>query len=181
MKKADKIAIFGAGPTGLIHMILAKHFGASKIILVDINEFRLNFAKNIDSSITTINLKNNNNNQQWENIVFSNVGNIGVDMSIISTSNLDAFVRSLAITRRGGTISLFGVPPKNSDLKIDFNLIYSKELKIIPSYATTEKEIHQTIALIKNNIIDIEPLITHKFVLDDSFEALSHAHKGKMQ
>ena len=39
MKKADKIAIFGAGPTGLIHMILAKHFGASKIILVDINEF----------------------------------------------------------------------------------------------------------------------------------------------
>jgi L-iditol 2-dehydrogenase len=124
-------------------------------------------------------LKNNINNQQFENIVFSNVGSIGVDMSIISTSNLDAFVRSLAITRRGGTISLFGVPPKNSDLKIDFNLIYSKELKIIPSYATTEIEIHQTIALIKNNIIDIEPLITHKFVLDDSQEALSHAHSGK--
>jgi L-iditol 2-dehydrogenase len=179
MKKADKIAIFGAGPTGLIHMILAKHFGAAKIILVDINEFRLNFAKNIDSNITTINLKNNDDDQQLENLVFSNAGSIGVDISIISTSNLDALVRSLAITRRGGTISLFGVPPKNSNLKIDFNLIYSKELKIVPSYATTEKEIHQTIALIKNNIIDIEPLITHRFVLDDSLKALSHAHSGK--
>ena len=50
-EKADKIAIFGAGPTGLIHMILAKHYGASQIILVDINEFRLKFAKNIDSDI----------------------------------------------------------------------------------------------------------------------------------
>ena len=179
MKKADKIAIFGAGPTGLIHMILAKHFGASKIILLDINEFRLNFAKNIDPTIITINLKNNNDNNEFDKRIFSKVDNIGVDISIISTSNLDALVQSLKITRKGGTISLFGVPSKDSDLKIDFNLLYSKELKIIPSYATTEKEIHQTITLLTNNILDIEPLITHKFVLNNSFEALKYAHTAK--
>ncbi|MDQ6723373.1 MAG: alcohol dehydrogenase catalytic domain-containing protein [Thermoproteota archaeon] len=179
MKKADKIAIFGAGPAGLIHMTLAKHFGASKIILIDINEFRLNFAKNIDSNISTINLKSIPENVELDKIVFSMIGNTGVDISIISTSNLDALVHSLKITRSGGTISLFGVPSKDSDLKIDFNLIYSKELKIIPSYATSEKEIHQTISLLTNNILDIEPLITHKFILDDSFKALNYAHIAK--
>jgi L-iditol 2-dehydrogenase len=178
MKKADRIAIFGAGPTGLIHMILAKYYGASQIILVDINNFRLNFAKNIDPTITTINMANNDNNN-LDASVFSKVGNIGVDISIIATSNLDALVQSLKITRRGGIISLFGVPTKDSDLKIDFNLIYSKELKIVPSYAASEKEIHQTITLLKNNIIDFEPLITHKFPLDNSFDALKYAHKAK--
>ncbi len=104
---------------------------------------------------------------------------MGSDISIISTSNLDAFVKSLKITRRGGTVSLFGVPSKESDLRIDLNLIYSKELKIIPSYATSEKEIHQTITLLKNNIIDNEPLLTHKFSLGDSFYAVYYAHKAK--
>jgi len=178
MKKADKVAIFGAGPTGLIHMILAKHYGASQIILIDINEFRLSFAKNMDSTITTINMANNDNNN-LDKTVFSKVGNIGVDISIIATSNLDALVQSLRITRRGGTISLFGVPTKESNLKIDFNLIYSKELKIVPSYATSEKEIHQTITLLSNNIINFESLITHKFPLDNSFDALECAHKAK--
>jgi L-iditol 2-dehydrogenase len=178
MKKADRIAIFGAGPTGLIHMILAKLYGASQIILVDINEFRLRFAKNIDPTITTINMANNNNNN-LDTTVFSKVGKIGVDISIIATSNLDALVQSIKITRRGGTISLFGVPAKESELKIDFNLIYSKELKIVPSYAASEKEIHQTITLLTNNIIDFEPLITHKFPLDNSFDALQYAHKAK--
>jgi L-iditol 2-dehydrogenase len=178
MKKADKVAIFGAGPTGLIHMILAKYYGASQIILVDINNFRLNFAKNIDPTITTINMANNDNNN-LDASVFSKVGNIGVDISIIATSNLDALVQSIKISRRGGTISLFGVPTKESELKIDFNLIYSKELKIVPSYAASEKEIHQTITLLTNNIIDFEPLITHKFPLDNSFDALQYAHKAK--
>jgi L-iditol 2-dehydrogenase len=85
----------------------------------------------------------------------------------------------LKITRRGGTISLFGVPSKESNIKIDLNLIYSKELKIIPSYAASEKEIHQTITLLTNNVINFESIITHRFLLNDSFEALRYAHIAK--
>lgn len=178
IKKADKIAIFGAGPTGLMHMMLSKHFGASKIVLIDINEFRLNFAKDIDPNIITINLQKMDN-IQLDEIILSKVERLGVDISIICTSSMNAFVSSLNITRKGGTISIFGVPPRESDIKIDFNLIYSKELKIIPSYAASEKEIHQTITLLENNVIDFEPMITHRFDLEDSFEALKQAHTAK--
>ena len=72
----------------------------------------------------------------------------------------------------------FGVPSKDSSFKIDLNLIYSKELKVIPSYATSEKEIQQTISLLTNKIIDLEPLITHKFPLNNATDALECAHKG---
>jgi L-iditol 2-dehydrogenase len=176
IKKGDKIAIFGAGPTGLIHMILAKHYGASQIILIDVNEFRLNFAKNIDSNILEFNLLQKDTD--LEDTIFSKINKIGVDVSIICTSNLSAFTQSLKITRKGGTISLFGVPSKDSNLKIDLNLLYSKELKVIPSYATSEKEIQQTILLLTNKIIDLEPLITHKFSLNYAADALECAHKA---
>ncbi len=176
IKKGDKIAIFGAGPTGLIHMILAKHYGASQIILIDVNEFRLNFAKNIDSNILEFNLLQKDTD--LEETIFSKINKIGVDVSIICTSNLSAFTQSQKITRKGGTISLFGVPSKDSNLKIDLNLIYSKELKVIPSYAASEKEIQQTILLLTNKIIDLEPLITHKFPLNHATDALECAHKA---
>ena len=58
-------------------------------------------------------------------------------------------------------------------------MIYSKELKILPSYAASEKEIHQTIALMEAKIMNFEPLITHKFPLQDSNKALVHAHQAK--
>jgi L-iditol 2-dehydrogenase len=178
VKKADQIAIFGVGPTGLIHMILSKYFGASKIIMIDLNDFRLNFAKKVDPNIISMNIQKMDK-KVFEKLVFSENDNMGVDISIISTSSLQAFIQSLNITRKGGTISIFGVPPKYSDIKIDLNLVYGKELKIIPSYAASEKEIHQTISLLKNKVIDFEPLITHRFNLDKSFEALKCAHDAK--
>jgi L-iditol 2-dehydrogenase len=177
IKKADNVLIFGAGPTGLMHLILLKCSGVSKIVLVDINDFRLNFAKKFDPTISTINVSGSDKDH-LKKILRSIVGNDGIDKSIICTSSKSAFVQSLESTRRGGTISLFGVPPKDNQSIIDLNMIYSKELKIIPSYATSEKEINQAINLMENATINLEPLITHKFSLADSEKAFQCAHKA---
>lgn len=177
IKKADNVMIFGAGPTGLMHLILLRCSGVSKIIVVDINDFRLDFAKKIDPNISTINVSGSDNDY-LKKILPPIIGKDGVDKSIICTSSKSAFIQSLETTRRGGTISLFGVPPKDNQLIVDLNKIYSKELKIIPSYATSEKEIHQAIKLMENATINLEPLITHKFDLIDSEKAFSCAHRA---
>ncbi|MDQ4072889.1 MAG: zinc-binding dehydrogenase, partial [Thermoproteota archaeon] len=176
--KGDKVAILGAGPTGLMHMILSTHFGISQVILADVNKFRLDFAKKIKPNATTINL-DTIDKKDFYNTILLQTDMMGVDISIICTSNLNAFSDALKITRKGGTISLFGVPSKGSDLKIDLNLVYSKEIKIIPSYATSEKEINQTINLLTDKVIEVENIITHKFSLSESFNALEYAHQGK--
>ncbi len=176
LQKADTIVIFGAGPTGLMHMILARFFGASKILLVDVNSFRLEFAKKIDQQVEVMNIANMHE-AEFKKKSLKFLGNNGSDVSIISTSNVSAFIQSISITRKGGTISLFGVPPKDTEVNIDLNMIYSKELKILPSYAASEREIHQTIALMEAKIMNFEPLITHRFPLQDSHKALVHAHQ----
>lgn len=181
LKKGSTVTIFGAGPTGLMHLILLRYFGACKIVLVDLNDFRLDFAKKIDPDVEIINAMGKTKEELKKSIllVTSNEGVDGVDVSVISTSSLTAFVQSLEITRKGGTISLFGVPPKGSEASVDLNLVYSKELTIVSSYATSEKEIYQIIELMKTNRINFEKLITHKFYIDDSFEALKYAHNAK--
>ena len=178
LKKAATVAIFGAGPTGLMHMMLTRFFGASKILLVDVNNFRLEFAKKIDQDTKVINMLNMSE-KEFKNKSLRFLGNHGADVSIVSTSNINAFLQSLKITRRGGTISLFGVPQKDTEVNVDLNMIYSNELKILPSYAASEKEIHQTIRLMEAKIINVEPLITHRFLLQDSHKALVQAHQAK--
>ena len=90
-----------------MHMILARFFGASKILLVDVNNFRLEFARKIDQHVEVINMANMHEDEfKRKSLKF--LGNNGSDVSIVSTSNIRAFIQSLSITRKGGTISLFG-------------------------------------------------------------------------
>ena len=44
-QKNDTVAILGIGPTGMMHVLLAKSFGFSKIFCMDLNDFRLDFVK----------------------------------------------------------------------------------------------------------------------------------------
>lgn len=177
INKGDSIVIFGAGPTGLMHMLLSKVFGVSRIVLVDINDFRLEFAKKICPNIISINIKSVDK-EALPKLIYDAVGAEGADFSITCTSNPSAFLQAIEFTRRGGAISLFGVPPKGAEIGIDLNKIYSKELRVIPSYATSEKEIHEAISLMQYKIVEVEQLITHKFKLSDSTKAFECAHSG---
>lgn len=58
IKHGDNIAILGAGPTGVMHMLLAKMWGANNIVVSDINDFRLKFVEKY--GITTVNLNREN-------------------------------------------------------------------------------------------------------------------------
>lgn len=178
INKGDSVIIFGAGPTGLMHLILAKIFGISKVILIDVNNFRLEFVRRINPDVLTINIKKMDNLSFLKEIQ-SKLGSDGADCAIICTSSPSAFTQAIEVTRRGGIISLFGVPPKGAEIGVNLNKIYSKELSVIPSYATSEIEIHQTISLMENGIIDLEQLITHKFKIGDSKKALECAHDGQ--
>ncbi|HET6589445.1 MAG TPA: alcohol dehydrogenase catalytic domain-containing protein [Candidatus Nitrosocosmicus sp.] len=177
INKGDSIVIFGAGPTGLMHLMLCRVFGTSRIVLLDINDFRLEFAKKICPNVTTINVETVDK-EVLPKLIYNAVGAEGADYSITCTSSPSAFLQAMEFTRRGGGISLFGVPPKETEIGVDLNKIYSKELRVIPSYATSEKEIHQAISLMQNKIVDMEQLITHKFRISESNKALECAHGG---
>lgn len=172
-KKGDSVAILGAGPTGMMHLMLSKFYGINEIFCFDLNEFRLNFAKQfgITEAIKST------DSDAYQKILSKTQGR-GVDVVMVATGSLTAIGQAVDLVRKGGTVMLFGVPSKDAKMSLDMSMIYSKEITIIPSYAASENDTNEALKLIEQNAIDVKRLITHKFDLKESSKALEYAHQG---
>lgn len=172
IKHGDNVAILGAGPTGVMHTLLARLWGANNIVVSDVNEFRLKFVEKY--GVTAVNL----NLETLDDVINNNTGSLGVDVTILATGSMKAFESSLRITRRGGKILLFGVPSVGSKCDLDLNSLYSNEQIIIPSYGASEIETNQALSLMSDKSIDLLPLVTHRFQLRESDNAFKCAHEA---
>ena len=171
-KNNDSVAILGIGPTGIMHALLAKLYGFEKIFCLDLNEFRLDFAKKFET--TTINSGDTNALEQ----IKSETTNQGVDVVIVATSSLNALKDAVSFVRKGGTIVMFGVPSKGANIELDMSEIYSKGLTIVNSYAASDFDTKEAVEKISNKQINVSQLITHKYNLEECQQAFVHAKSG---
>jgi len=171
-KKNDSIAILGVGPTGIMHALLAKLYDCGKIFCIDLNEFRLDFAKKFEA--ITINSGNTNALEK----IKSETANQGVDVVIVSTSSLNALKDAVNFVRKGGTIVMFGVPSKGAKVDLDMSEVYSKGITIVNSYAASDDDTRNALDLIATQRINVSQLITHKYNLQECQQAFVHAKSG---
>ncbi len=165
----DNIAVIGVGPAGIMQLMLSNLYKARTFAL-DINEFRLNFAK---SYVThTFNVNDNGIVDRIMNLT----ENIGIDTVFVSTGNPSAFELALKIVRSGGKVILFGVPSKGVSLQLDLNYIFTREIKLLPSLAASDLDTRRAFEIISKRAIDIRKIITHRFRLEDSNKAFEIAH-----
>lgn len=172
-KKGDSIAILGTGPTGMMHVMISKAFGMKEIFCLDINDFRLNFAKQFGITEAV----RSTSPDAYQKLL-SKTQNRGVDVAMVATGSLDAIAQSMEFVRKGGTVVLFGVPSRDAKISIDVSKVYSKEITITPSYAASENDTNAAFKLIEDRTIDVKRLITHKFDLSESAKALEYAYQG---
>jgi L-iditol 2-dehydrogenase len=172
-QKGDSVAIFGVGATGMMHVMLSIIHEFNKIFCIDINEFRLEFAKKfnitdaIKSSVPDIKQK-----------ILDQTDNRGVDVAIVATGNLQALSSAIDLVRKGGTVVMFGVPSKDAMINLNMSIIYSKEITMISSYAASDSDTKAALELIQSSKIDVKKLITHRYNIKDSPKAFEHAHHG---
>jgi len=174
IKDNDDVAVIGVGPAGIMHIMLAKTFGAGKIFAIDINDFRLDFAKKLGADVAI-----NTTKHDAPKIVKDSTDNRGADIAIVATGSIKAILQSLELVRSGGKVVLFGVPSKGSNVTLDVNRIFSNEIKLIPSLAASEKETNQAFQLIASRRLDIKAIITHRFSLERAEDAIRCAYEAK--
>ncbi len=174
LKDNDDIAVIGVGPAGIMHIMLAKTFGAGKIFAIDINDFRLDFAKKLGADMTINTTKND-----AAKIIKDSTDNRGADIAIVATGSIKAILQSFELVRSGGKVALFGVPPKGSNVTLDVNRIFTNEIKLIPSLAASEKETNQAFQLIASKRLDIKSIITHRFSLERAEDAIKCAYEAR--
>jgi len=172
-KEGDSAAIFGVGPTGMMHVMLAKAKKFSKLFCFDINDFRLDFAKkfNITESINSM-------DKDRTQKILEHTDGRGVDVAIVATSNISALEDAIDMVRQGGSVMMFGVPSKGAKLNLDMSKIYSKEITLVTSYAASDKDTTEALNLIESSKINVKQLITHTYPIIDSQKAFDHARNA---
>jgi len=171
-QKNDTAAILGVGSTGIMHALLAKSAYFSKIFCLDLNNFRLDFAKKL--GFETIRSDDTSLSEK----IIKSTDTSGVDIVIVATGSLEALRDAIKLVRKGGTIVMFGVPNKGASIDIDMSIVYSKEITITTTYAASDKDTKAALELISSGKIDVKSLITHKYSLEDSQKAFEHAKTG---
>ncbi|MEM3731245.1 MAG: zinc-dependent dehydrogenase [Candidatus Bathyarchaeia archaeon] len=174
IQPGDSIAIIGAGPTGIIHTALSKIYGASKIIVSDLVEYRLRAARKFGADVTL--------NPEKENVVAivkSETDGRGADIVVVTAPSLEAYKTGLKLCRKGGKLSVFAPLQPSEYLQISPKELFFSEIQIIPSYSTSHLETRTALELIKSHKIKVKELITHRFRLEDAKEAFKIAAEGK--
>ncbi len=167
------VLITGAGPLGLMGILIASHCGAYPIFVSEVKEYRINKAKELGAHYV-INPKREN---LYEFIMDITEGE-GVEVLCEMSGNEEALREGLKCVAPYGRASLLGLFEK--DFEIDFNeLIILKNIRI---YGITGREMFSTwykIDKLLESGLDLKRVITHTFKMEDIEKAMELMEKGE--
>ncbi|MGL6070402.1 L-threonine 3-dehydrogenase [Craterilacuibacter sp.] len=172
----EDVLITGAGPIGIMAVAVARHVGARHVVVTDVNEHRLELARKMGAS-RAVNVATEDLKTVMGELHMCEGFDVGLEMS----GNPQAFRQMLEVMNNGGKIALLGIPP--AEMAIDWNLVIFKSLEIKGIYGREMFETwYKMVALIQSGL-DITPIITHHFKVDDyqqGFEAMLSGQSGKV-
>jgi len=164
----DVVLIIGAGGIGLMHAKLAMMSGASKVILNDISESRLAECEKLEPSLITV--KDN----LFERVMEETDGK-GVNVVVTACSVASVQQDALSYAGIDGRVNFFGGLPKGKEnVELDTNIIHYKQLILTGTTRSSLWHYRKTLNFIASGTVDIDPLITHKYKLDDIKTALDN-------
>ena len=172
----EDVLITGAGPIGIMAAAVARHVGARHVVITDLNSDRLALAARV-ADVQPVNVAEEDLKAVVSRLKMKEGFDVGLEMSG-SQAALDQMVEALVM---GGRIALLGIPPGKSP--VDWNRIVFKAITIKGVYG---REIFETwykmIAMLENGL-DVRPVITHRFHVDDfreGFETMRGGLSGKV-
>ena len=171
VKLGDTVAIIGAGPIGLLHLLTAKKMGAGKVIISDLVDERLQVARQLGAD-ETVNAKRE---EPVEKIRRFTDG-YGADVVIEAIGLPATWEQALRMARKGGTVLEFGGCPPRTEIKVRTELLHYGEVTLLGTFHATPAHFKKALSLIASGAIRVKPLITRKMRLDeikDAFEILT--------
>lgn len=172
----EDVLITGAGPIGCMAAAIARHVGARNVVITDVNEYRLDLARQLGAT-RAVNIARENLKAVQKELGMVGGFDIGMEMS----GNPVAFEQMLENMYNGGRIALLGLLPRGAG--IDWEQVIFKGLFIKGIYG---REIFETWYKMQTMLLsglNIEPIITHRFGFDDfgkGFEAMLSGQAGKV-
>jgi len=174
IQTGDTVAIIGAGPSGIIHVMLSRCFGAGQVIVSDLIAYRLEAARNFGADLTV-----NPREESLTGKVEKVTGGRGADLVMVTAPSLKALADGIKVCRRGGTVCLFAPLQPKEKTKISPYRLFFSEITLVPSYSTSHVETRMALEMLNSGKLRIRELITHVFPLTRVMDAFKTAAEGK--
>jgi threonine 3-dehydrogenase len=172
----EDVLITGAGPIGIMATAIARYAGARHVVVTDINDYRLGLATEMGAT-RALNVTRESIDDTMKELGMEEGFDVGMEMS----GNPKAFQDMLRTMHHGGKIALLGIPPE--EMSIDWNQVIFKGLIIKGVYGREMFETWYKMSSMLQSGLNIDPIITHHFDIDDfqpAFELMESGQSGKV-
>ena len=172
----EDVLITGAGPIGCMAVPIAKMAGARKVVITDVNPYRLDLARKMGATLA-IDVRERNLQDAMKELDMHEGFDVGLEMS----GNPKAFTDMLDVMVNGGRIAMLGIMPGSA--AIDWNLVVFHGLTIKGIYGREMFETWYKMTALIQSGLDISPVITHRFPYTDfqeGFALMKSGNSGKI-
>jgi len=172
----EDVLITGAGPIGIMAVAIARYAGARHIVITDVNDYRLELARQMGASMAL------NVTQESIDDAMQELGMVeGFDVGMEMSGNPQAFQDMLRTMHHGGKIALLGILPAGTG--IDWDAVIFKGLVVKGIYGREMFETWYKMSSMLQSGLNIDPIITHHFAVDDfqpAFDLMESGQSGKV-
>ena len=159
----SSVLVVGSGIAGLLHILAARRLGAGRVIATDINEYRLEIARQLgaDHAFPA---------QDYlpAHLRRVNEGRLA-DLVIVCTGATPAINQALASVERGGTVLLFAPAGQGVTIPVSINeLFWRNDITLTTSYAGSPADYQMALELIRTGQMPVKKMITHRLSLAET-------------
>lgn len=170
----SNVLVLGCGPIGLFAVASAKTLGSNLIVASDVSASRLAIAQQVGADRIINPLESDMTKQ-----ILKETNGYGVDVIIEASGNASALSQSFKLLRKGGTVALIGLPGQPVELEVGKDIVF-KEAKVFGIHGRKMFSTwHRMERMLESRKLDVGPIMTHKFPLDQWQEGVRLAKSGE--
>lgn len=174
LQLGDRVALFGAGPIGLLMLQMLKRAGASYVVVADPNQWKLD--KAIALGANEVVLVTDRKDFSAVNKRLKELAPLGFNVVIDATGVPKVVENAFKLVINGGKIHFFGVCPNNSQITVNPYDVFLREIKAIGTFAQLYTFTY-AVDLLRDRAINVKTLISHEFPLTEfekAFDVAQH-------
>jgi len=176
--RAKKILVTGCGPVGLMTIIVARAIGARAIYATDISPYRIEFARRVGADLAL-----HATEDQVIDLILEATDGEGVDVLLEMSGAPSAIDQGFTLLKPGGDAALLGVAPEPFTFDWNHHIVFKAANILGISGRELWHTWYQARGLIRSGAVDLSPLVTHRFKLeefDKAFEIMASGNSGKV-
>lgn len=176
LRGGERIAVVAAGGVGINIIQIARAFGASQIIAVDVRDDKLEAARRLGATDLV-----NATATDATALVRALTDGKGVDIAFEVLGLAQTFTQAFDMIRDGGRMVAVGIAPGKMTAPVEITRLVRRELRIIGSYgARTRSDMPEIIRLAAQGIFRPETMVTRRFSLDEADAGYQALARGEI-